>query len=462
MKLRNKINLYTTVMFICLLILITSAIYLSFSRMMQNSELERTAAEARQAISGINDSGASGPSKELLKAYVPVNGMLLIVKEDGSKGPAAVAPGQQGLYDLQAAFYQNEQQRIVEYNGVPHAFVSIPVVLNDGEVASLQVTESLEQTEKVLRTLRAVLVAVTVIAMIPVVISSRLLGNLITRPITSMIATMRDIQGSGHFKRIPLPRESKDELYQMGDTFNKMMELLEINYEKQGQFISNASHELKTPLTVIESYASLLKRRGREQPELFEESVQAIHSEAIRMKELTEQLLLLARHDEQWKVEWEELNLAGVVDELVRSFRKAYHRDIDLEAEEEVRIRTDVQKFRQLFYILMDNARKYSEDTIEVKVTKTPRYGVVEVLDRGIGIPAADLDKIFDRFYRVDKARTRKTGGFGLGLSLAKEIADAMAAKIQMESIEGYGTKAKILLPLSNQKDRDGISSKAT
>lgn len=453
MKLQNKINLYTTVMFICLLVLTTSAIYLSFSRMMLNSELERTVAEAKQAISGINELGATVPSKELLDAYVPVNGMLQIVKADGSKGAGAVAPGQQGLRDLPAVFYQNEQQKIIEYDGVPHAFVSIPVVLNTGEVATLQVTENLQQTDNVLKTLRAVLIAVTVMAMIPVVISSRLLGNLITRPITSMISTMRDIQGSGQFKRILLPKESKDELYQMGDTFNKMMDLLEVNYEKQGQFISNASHELKTPLTVIESYASLLKRRGKEKPELFEESVQAIHSEAIRMKELTEQLLLLAKHDEQWKIELENLQLASIVDELVRSFQEAYHRDIDFKAEDEVSVKADQQKFRQLFYILMDNARKYSEEAIEVRIKKTPQNGVVEVLDRGIGIPAADLDKIFDRFYRVDKARTRKSGGFGLGLSLAKEIAEAMGAEIQMESMEGYGTKAKILLPLSERPE---------
>src|SRR5690606_27645171 len=104
------------------------------------------------------------------------------------------------------------------------------------------------------------------------------------------------------FVRLELERQSRDELTAMGDTFNEMISLLERNYAKQEQFISNASHELKTPLTVIESYASLLKRRGQERPELFMESVDAIHSEAVRMKVMTEQLLLLANPNRQWKL----------------------------------------------------------------------------------------------------------------------------------------------------------------
>lgn len=450
MKLRNKINLYSTVVFIILLILLNGAIYFSFSQMMYKSELERTIAQATRAADGIGQIEGEVPHQEVLRAYMPINGMLQIVNNDGSPGTAVVDPNHQYLHKVNVQYYDKQVQEITSYDRVTHTFASLPIVWRNGEVANLQITVSLQQTDEILSTLRIVQIIVTLLAIIPVLLSSRFLSNLITRPITSMIQTMREIRESGQFRRIAKSKESKDELSQMAETFNEMIDLLELNYEKQGQFISNASHELNTPLTVIESYASLLKRRGQEQPELFAESIQAIHSEAIRMKSLTEQLLNLARNDKPLRIELEEIALADVVAEMVRTIEKSYQRKIELEVEGEVTVQTDLQKFKQLFYIFLDNARKYSEDTIKVRIKTLQREGVVEIIDYGIGIPAPELEKVFDRFYRVDKARTRKTGGFGLGLSLATDLAEAMGAKISLESVEGLGTTAKIILPLAS------------
>ncbi|KKK39390.1 histidine kinase [Mesobacillus campisalis] len=448
MKLRHRVNLYTAAMFIVLLIIINVSIYSVFRSTMLNSELERTAGEALHAIDGLNKAEGNLSLELVLRSYVPVNGMLQIVKADGNPGAAAADPNLLSLHHLPVDFYQKEVREIREHNGTPYAFVSIPIILNNGGMADLQATGNLAQTAEMLRSLRLVLILVTVLATIPVLLSSALLSNFIIRPIASMINTMKEIRESGQFKRIPLPKKSKDELYQMAETFNKMMHLLEVNYEKQGQFISNASHELKTPLTVIESYASLLKRRGRQQPELFDEAVEAIHSEAIRMRDLTQQLLQLAKHEDQWQVTMENVNLASITEALVSSFQKAYNRSIELNIQDRPVVRTDQQMFRQLFYILMDNARKYSEDVITVNIKTFSDGAVIEIADRGIGIPADDLEKIFDRFYRVDKARTRKkTGGFGLGLSLAKEIGEAMDADIQIESVESEGTTARIIFP---------------
>ncbi|KAA0546322.1 HAMP domain-containing histidine kinase [Bacillus sp. BGMRC 2118] len=445
MKLGNKINLYTTVMFLCLLILLNTTIYFTFSKMMYGSELERINAEVLHAHNGISQQ----PVTDILRAYMPIDGMLQVVNGNGRTIAAVVDPDQQYLREINVIFYQKQVKEIVQHNGVSHAFVAIPIIWSNGEIADLQVTRSLQQTDEMIQTLRIVLFIVTLLATIPVLISSKLLSNLITYPITSMIQTMREIRRSGQFKRLTLSKKSKDELYQMAETFNEMIDLLEVNYEKQGQFVSNASHELKTPLTVIESYASLLKRRGREKPELFEESVHAIHSEAIRMKELIEQLLLLARNHPEWNVVMEEINLTSMIAGLTRSVERSYQRKIVLHAQNDIMIQTDVQKVKQLFYILMDNARKYSDDIITVSVELNERQAIVEIKDRGIGIPSAELELVFDRFYRVDQARTRKTGGFGLGLSLARDISEAIGATLQLESTEGMGTTARIILPLS-------------
>lgn len=206
-------------------------------------------------------------------------------------------------------------------------------------------------TEEMLAVLRIVLIAVTIIAMIPVLISSTILSNFIARPIRSMIDTMKEIQTSGQFKRLSLEEKSKDELVEMGKTFNHMIDLLQANFEKQEQFVSNASHELKTPLTVIESYASLLKRKGLERPDLFDESIEAIHSEAIRMKEMTEQMLLLAKHQEKWNIEKENVNLNDIMAELAKVYKNAYNRTVEIYSGDSIEAVTDVQKLKQLLFI---------------------------------------------------------------------------------------------------------------
>ncbi|WP_453993957.1 sensor histidine kinase [Bacillus nitroreducens] len=448
MKLRKKINLFTAVLFIVLLILINIASYFTFRHLMFQNELDRTQAQSIRALNGISESVNTIPAQTLLSTYTPINGMLKVVHSDGSGGPLSFAPEQKELKDFPSTYQKTESKKIIEYNGKPYAFISLPMIWQNGEIAELQIVDDLSQTAANLRTLSLVLLAVTLIATIPVVVSTRVLSNVITQPITAMIQTMRDIRKSGQYKRIELSSESNDELYEMGLTFNEMMDLLEVNYEKQENFVSNASHELKTPLTVIDSYASLLKRRGQTDPKLFHEAVDAIQSEAIHMRELTQQLLLMAKHEEQWKLEIENISLLQLVDESVTSFREGYKREISVIVEEESIVNTDKQKLKQVFYIMMENALKYSEKPVIVVIGRERNRPSIKIIDQGIGIPEQDVGKVFDRFYRVDKARARKTGGYGLGLSLAKELADAIGVNLFLESIEGEGTTANILLPI--------------
>ncbi|WP_079527012.1 sensor histidine kinase [Halobacillus hunanensis] len=449
MKLRNKIHLYTTVLFVVLLVLINTAVYFSFSRMIFTSELEQTEAEAEQIVATLNENQSGVPIRELLLAYSPINGIVQIVMKDAI-GPGAASPDHSSLRERSSVtFYSEEVSRIIDYQGTKHALVSVPIIWTNGEVAALQVTESLKAAEQNLNVLQIVLIVVTLIATIPLFISARFLSNLITRPITSMTSTMQDIRESGRFKQLELPEKSKDELYVMGETFNEMITLLQANYEKQEQFVSNASHELKTPLTVIESYSSLLERRGRHDEALFDESVEAIHSEAVRMKNLTQQFLLLAKHEEYWNVDLTEIKLSTFLQESMRAFEKAYKRRVEVSVEEGLNVLADAQKLKQLLYIFMDNARKYSEKEIQVDAFRNEGRAQIHIIDQGIGMSQEDLERVFERFYRVDKARTRKSGGFGLGLALAEELAQVMDAELLLHSEEKTGTKAIIKLPLS-------------
>lgn len=457
MSLRSKIYGYSSVLFAVLLIAVNLSVYIVFERITMSNEIKRVEAEAGSIVTGVRDSAESIPPDDLLRAYAPVEGMLRIVNEDGtSSDPVTTATEPQLNEMLSKLPYKYESQKKSEYTRVgemEYVWVSVPVIWPDGEVVNVQVTESVADTENGLSVLRTVLVVVTIIALIPAIISSRILANRMTRPIQQMTRTMSDIQSSGQFKRLPLAAQSKDELSTMGQTFNRMMDLLESNFERQERFVSDASHELKTPLTIIESYASLLQRRGKERPEVFDEAVEAILSESVRMREMTEQLLLLAKQPEQWNIQLERLDITRLAQESTRAFREAYHREVDCDDPGSIWVISDESKLKQMLFILLDNARKYSEDAIEVRLEAKGQECRICIVDSGIGMPEEELSKVFDRFYRVDPARTRSGGasGSGLGLSLAKDIAGAIGARVELKSAEGVGTEASIILPVSVQ-----------
>ncbi len=453
MKLRQKINFSTTFLFIGLFVLINLSIYFVFSYLILEGEKEQAEAEAEKIVDGINESLGTIKTDELLRAYVPIDGMIQIVSSEHKPLSLVITPSEKELINREVQFFEKEIRQKITYKDNTYLFQSIPIIGTDGQVVNLQMMKNIQNAVNNLAILRIVLLSVTIIAMIPLVISSRLLSNVITNPITSLIETMTEIRKKGRFKRIQLESRSKDELYEMGETFNHMMDLLEANFEKQDQFVANASHELRTPLTVIESYASLMKRRGLQEPDIFHESIEAIHSEAVRMKDMVEQLLLLAKHNEEWTIHFEQIDLGEHVKQTIKAFESAYHREIHFYQQKDGIIAlSDHQKLKQLIYIILDNAKKYSEDVITVEVGQKEGNPFIQIADKGLGIPKEDLNKVFDRFYRVDKARSRKMGGTGLGLSLAKEIADAMHARLMIDSVEGLGTTVKIVLPLEKEK----------
>lgn len=447
MKLRNKINLYTAVLFSILLLVMNLSIYILFSNLILQSEMKTVKEETEKIAEVFNQLTNMAEERDFLRAYVPIDGMIRIVNPD-LHSISVTSQTEKELSKKKDRYFSGEVSERMIINNRTYAFASMPIILPGGGVANLQITKSIETAIGNLKILRIVLITVTLLALIPVFISSRVLSNLLIKPVTSMIKTMIEIKQSGQFKRLSLDKKSKDELHEMGETFNHMIDLLETNFEKQKQFVSNASHELKTPLTVIESYASLLKRRGLQEPELFAESIEAIHSEAIRMRELTEQLLLLAKHNEQWNLHISKVNLNEFFKQTLHAFQSAYNRKIiyNTEIQGSFEVKTDEQKLKQLMYIFLDNARKYSDKAITVLTEIRDNQVIIQISDQGIGIHKDELPKVFDRFYRVDKARNRKSGGSGLGLSLAKELAEVLGIKVDLDSKEGIGTTVTLYL----------------
>ena len=278
----------------------------------------------------------------------------------------------------------------------------------------------------------------TLAAMIPIYLASTVLVRLIVRPILQLTMTMQKNIETSHYDQITVQSRNRDEIAEMTETYNKLMQQLENNYTKQQQFVGNASHELKTPLTVIESYAKLLKRRGFTNEAINKEALEAIIKESGHMKHMIEQMLELAKVNEQPKIEWATVNVKPLLEEIAQRMKQAYGTQLNITGDH-VSIVCDEVKLKQLLFIFLDNARKYSEQPIDVEII-TGTVVQIRITDYGIGIPQDDLPLLFDRFYRVDKARNRQTGGTGLGLSIAKQLAQLLAIHIDMTSSVGVGT----------------------
>ncbi len=235
----------------------------------------------------------------------------------------------------------------------------------------------------------------------------------------------------------------------------KALEPMKEAYEKQKQFAADASHELRTPLAVVMSSADLLLSDPSITSPFLKQVIEDVKSEVKKMTKLVSDLLIVARSDNNaLKMQLKEFNLGDLLNQNVRIMRPlAQKKNIVLEAEDitDVTITADEQKIKQLILILVDNAIKYTCEGGKVVVRYDGRYDddvQFSIMDTGIGIAPEDLEKIFERFYRVDKARSRGLGGNGLGLSIAHEFVKMHGGKINVESVVDQGTKFTVRLPI--------------
>ncbi|WP_371378163.1 sensor histidine kinase [Sporomusa aerivorans] len=228
---------------------------------------------------------------------------------------------------------------------------------------------------------------------------------------------------------------------------------IQASWEKQQQFVADASHELRTPLAVIKSNAELMLRHPEHTVE--EESIRVTNvvREVRRMTKLVTDLLTLARSDvNQTELKLEPVNMGEIIDTVAEQFVPLAEMDglmLQAEASQELELTADRERLHQLLVILLDNAIKYTPSPGNIKITGG-RQGsniVVTVEDTGQGIPTEDLPRVFDRFYRSDKARSREKGGTGLGLAIANWIVEMHGGKIGVESKLGSGTRFSVTLP---------------
>lgn len=448
MTLRQKISLIVTAIMLSFLIVIFGLIYYSFQSVTIDQEMDRIESQAsviREALA--SDAALEVNPGQLLRAYLPTEGMIRVIDEEHTA--IQIITRETELTLVEPIFSSGQQIEQINHDELGRiARLSFPLIWTDGQVVSLEVIERIDQVDEMMDILMYVLIFALIFMIIPIWLAGRGISQIIFKPIKRLADVMATNQMDGEWQLIELDSNMNDEISQLSATYNEMNERIRENFLKQKQFVSNASHELKTPIAIIKSYAQLIQRQGKVNPEVIEESVEAIDFETDRMTQLIQQMLMLATLDRGDTLTYQTVDLVKLARDSVRSISTAFNRKIQFETSvTEVEASVDAEKINQVLYILLDNARKYSDDLIQLSIEQTDDQVIISVIDRGDGISGYDQEKIFDRLYRIDQGRSRETGGTGLGLSIAKEIVLAHGGKLSLTSEQGKGSTFSIMIP---------------
>ena len=279
-----------------------------------------------------------------------------------------------------------------------------------------------------------------------------LLAGRALRPVRSLTATAGAIARSRSFsERVPLT-STEDELRRLAVTFNEMLQSLEVAYQGQQRFVSDASHELRAPLTAIQANLELLEHKPKMSEADRREAVSEASREAARLGRLVAELLALARADAGVAIRSQPVDLDRVALEAVQEARHLAHgRRIEIEKLDPVKLSGDRDRLKELLLILLDNALRYTPEKglIRLRLERNGTHAEIGVSDNGLGIRPEDLPHVFERFYRADPARSSDPGGSGLGLAIARWIAERHGGSIGIQSEPGKGTQAIVNLPLA-------------
>jgi two-component system, OmpR family, sensor kinase len=329
-----------------------------------------------------------------------------------------------------------------------HALVlTRPVRVDSGQqIGVVQVVSPLTMVDQAIERLVRVMLGVGVVAVALSFVIGSLIAGQALQPIDAISQAAKQITTSDDLSKRIEYSGPRDELGELTETFNTTLERLERLFNAQKRFVADVSHELRTPLTTIQGNLELIQRFGND-PVLAE----AAYSESKRMSRLVEDLLMLAQADSgRLPLRETVVDLGSLAVEVYNQAKVlAKEVEIRLGVIEPVRVLGDVDRLKQLMLNLVTNAIKYtpSGGQVTISVMYEEGYAFLRVSDTGMGIPHEDLPHIFDRFYRVDRARARKAGGAGLGLAICRWIAEAHHGRIWAESKIGEGSTFNVQLP---------------
>ena len=462
LPIRWKLALGSALLFFLLIALYNLVQYLVINQWINNRErnvMQRNAA----AIQGYfldkdNDIGVEEleNSKAFLEKINEQGQMIRIVRRDGK---SILMVTKDIDPEWVAAEFVQTSQMLEGKHGEDHLLIVRTPLITSHFTGTIEIVRNTETVDQLLNFILIVMTAGGIIAILLSILGGMMISRRLLAPIKDLTNTMKKVVEKGLHERV-IVYETKDELSALATMFNTMMDKLEHSFWKQKQFVEDASHELRTPIAIVEGHLSLLMRWGKNDPKVLQESLAASLQETKRLKRLVQNLLVVSQAEVPLvTLENEKTLPVPIIEQAVQNMA-LIHDEVNFSMElailEGVKITITANHFEQILLILLDNAVKYSTTIkrINILAYRNKQYACIAIKDYGMGIADSDLPHIFDRFYRVDKARNRKQGGSGLGLAIAKRLIQKYQGMIEVQSEVGVGTTMIIRLPITmTEKD---------
>lgn len=333
--------------------------------------------------------------------------------------------------------------------------VSVPIIKESTVKGAVYLEMPTASIEDVLRDFRNNLLMLSIILSLAIGFASFMLARMVTAPIERLRNNIKAISDSKLKQKVDVV--AKGEIGDLVDAFNMIINELKVLEEKRTEFVSNASHELKTPLSSIKLICDSLLEAQQDDPQMIKEFLSDMNNEVDRLTRIINDLLDLTRMDAthgDMRDLFVTASLKDIVSGVISSLRKISEKrevSISFETNNDVFMLMDEDKVWEAIYNVVDNAIKYSSPggNVLIYLEKDNSEAIITIKDEGIGMDKDEVHNIFDRFYRIDKARSRDTGGTGLGLSIALSAVELHGGHIEVQSNEGQGSTFRIFLPIA-------------
>lgn len=428
---------------------------------MQNSIHETVDQDLQEQTQGVQrlmertlDTGGEEQLQDELREHSVLRPGGALLQVSDSRGDWLFRSVAMSRYNIPPGGEASAERSTLFFKDFPLRLRSTKIQLG-GEVYFIQIAAPLDEFYEALHRFAALLLISIPVLLLAAIAGGFWMGRRALAPVDQMTQMARSMSVQNLSSRLAVPR-TRDELQRLSETLNGMLERMEAAFKKITQFTADASHELRTPIAVMRTRTELALRKPRSVDE-YRDVLAQLHSELEGTSDLVEKLMLLARADYgSGTLNLCDVNLSEIVRDACRqgmalseAKKVGFREQIP---DSSVRVKADAQALRRLLLILIDNAVKYTppDGLVEVSVDKQNGSALAIIKDTGIGIAAEDLPNIFERFYRADKARSRESGGVGLGLSIGRWIAEAHGGNIQVESAPGRGSTFKVQLPLAS------------
>jgi signal transduction histidine kinase len=414
-----------------------------------------------------------------------ITGMLVNKQRDTKSAPFAFAPP--AVYSYWIRIYDQETDRMIYQSklaqsvtlpqvapgGSTIANVTVPPglikmeeaegeeitfrirsfsIIQEGLAYKVQIARPMENLEEDIWELIFVIVSGLIFSTLALVAISRFVAGKILRPLGAMKDLAQDISEKNLHRRIPAG-QGQDEFSELARTINRMLDRLQYSFARQRDFLFDTSHELKTPLTTIRlAIDEISAQDGENLPSFARENFLQLKNQVLRMEKLVKDLLSLSSLETLTSIDPKPVHLSKLLSDLVAEYQLlAGARKIQMVIRlgDQLLVQGDDEKLKRAFSNILDNAIKYNIDggRVEVIGDESASELTIAVTNTGPGVAKADVEKVFDQFYRVERSRSMQYGGFGLGLAIVKRIIELHSAKVQFESKPDNWTRVSVSLP---------------